>query len=220
MAAGRGSRMAPLTDAIPKPMAPYNGSTLIGRGIRELRKSVANIHITIGYKKAVLAPHVIELGVATIINTEDKPNSWWIYSSLFSHFDEPIFVLTCDNIVDLDVAALTADYISIGSPACMLIPVVPVPGLEGDYIHHRDQVVYKVDRHDPAEHYCSGIQILNPGKIARLTKEGESFYDVWRQLIELKELKAGTVKPLRWFSVDTLDQLIKANEKAAEDSKQ
>ena len=33
MAAGRGQRMVPLTDEMPKPMAPYLGSTLIAEGI-------------------------------------------------------------------------------------------------------------------------------------------------------------------------------------------
>jgi NDP-sugar pyrophosphorylase family protein len=46
MAAGRGARMAPLTDDIPKPMAPYGGSTLIAKGIDRLIGRIENIYVT------------------------------------------------------------------------------------------------------------------------------------------------------------------------------
>ena len=36
LAAGRGIRMQPLTNSIPKAMAPINGSTLIAKGIKKL----------------------------------------------------------------------------------------------------------------------------------------------------------------------------------------
>lgn len=55
MAAGRGLRMMPLTEAIPKPMAPYNGATLIARGIERLADRFEHIHVTVGYKGAMLA---------------------------------------------------------------------------------------------------------------------------------------------------------------------
>ena len=55
MAAGRGVRMMPLTAVIPKPMAPYLGSTLIADGIRRIRKHVDVIHLTAGYKGPKLA---------------------------------------------------------------------------------------------------------------------------------------------------------------------
>ena len=43
MAAGRGIRMQPLTDNLPKAMAPFNGSTLISEGIKELKKVILAI---------------------------------------------------------------------------------------------------------------------------------------------------------------------------------
>ena len=60
LAAGRGMRMKPLTDVIPKPMAPFAGSTLIAKGIERLRRHLDEVHITVGYKGAMLASHVIE----------------------------------------------------------------------------------------------------------------------------------------------------------------
>ena len=134
MAAGRGMRMMPLTSEKPKAMAPYAGSTLISNGIDAISKYIPEIHITVGYKGAMLASHVIEHNVASVFNTEGKDNSWWLYNTLMKYVDSPIFVLTCDNVVDLDFELLEKDYLESGSPACMVVPVKPVEGLEGDYI--------------------------------------------------------------------------------------
>src|SRR5437588_7228435 len=113
MAAGRGLRMMPLTDAMPKPMAPFNGSTLIAQGITRLARNIEHIHITVGYKKAMLAQHVIEHGASSVFNTESKSNCWWIYNTLLKYLDEPICVLTCDNVVDLDFELLEESYLSL-----------------------------------------------------------------------------------------------------------
>lgn len=211
MAAGRGMRMAPLTDAIPKPMAPYNGTTLIARGIARLAERIEHIHVTVGYKKAMLAQHVIEHGASSVFNTEGQSNCWWIYNTLLKSLDEPVFVLTCDNVVDLDFELLEESYLSLDSPPCMLVPVRPVAGLEGDYIFSEGHVVTEISRLRETPIYCSGIQVLNPRRLNQITTEGENFYDVWRQLIEQRQLMVSSVYPKKWFAVDTIEQLASLN---------
>ncbi|HEX8887761.1 MAG TPA: NDP-sugar synthase [Pyrinomonadaceae bacterium] len=211
MAAGRGMRMMPLTDAMPKPMAPYNGSTLIARGIDRLARRLEHIYVTVGYKKAMLAQHVIEHGASAVFNTEGQGNCWWIYNTLLKNLDEPILVLTCDNVVDLDFEMLDESYRELNEPACMLVPVRPVAGLDGDYIFQENHVVTEISRLRETDIYCSGIQILNPCRLNRITEEGESFYDVWQQLIVQKQLMVSSVYPKKWFAVDTLEQLTTLN---------
>lgn len=207
MAAGRGTRMVPLTDSMPKAMAPYRGSTLIARGIDQLRPHIPHIHVTVGYRGAMLAEHVIKHGAASVWNTEGHGNCWWLYNTFLGLLDEPVCVLTCDNVVDLDFGLLARDYEELDSPACMVVPVEPVPGLEGDYIFHEDHVITRLDRHEPAPTYCSGIQVLNPRLIQKITSEVEDFDAMWKQLIPQGQLRAGRVYPKRWFSVDTIEQL-------------
>src|SRR5580658_9794919 len=96
MAAGRGIRMMPLTSHIPKPMVFFEGATLIENGIQKLKKHIPHIHITVGYKGAALAEHVIKLGVDSVFNTEGKGNAWWLYNTFVKYLNLPIFVLTCD----------------------------------------------------------------------------------------------------------------------------
>ena len=199
--------MMPLTSVVPKPMAPIHGSTLIARKLKELINKVPKIHITIGYKGAELAKHVIENGASSAINTEGKSNSWWIHNSLLSHLDEPIYVLTCDNVAILDFESMERDYREQGSPACLLIGVRPVPGLEGDYIYHDNNVVSKLSRNEPTDLYCSGIQIINPAKVNSLTQPGKDFYDIWDQLMAQQQLKVSSIHPEKWHAIDTLEQL-------------
>jgi NDP-sugar pyrophosphorylase family protein len=185
MAAGRGQRMMPLTEDIPKAMAPYNGSTLIAQGIDKIRQHIPHIHITVGYKS----------------------NSWWIYNTLLKYLNEPMFVLTCDNVVELDFDLLETDYFHYGEPACMIVPVKPVLGLDGDYIFHRENVVTELNRYKESDIYCSGIQIINPCKVNRLTREDGDFYSLWSQLIAQEQVITSRVYPKTWFTVDTMEHL-------------
>ena len=200
-------RMMPLTDLVPKAMVPYNGSTLIANGIDKIRKHLPYIYITVGYKGALLAQHVIEHNVTGIFNTEGKDNAWWIFNTLLKHLDEPICILTCDNVIELDFEIIAREYFEFGSPACMLVPVEPVTGLEGDYIYHQNNVVKKLSRTEPTNIYCSGIQVLNPAKVNQLIEPADNFYEVWSQLINKNQLYCSHTYPSKWFAVDTMEQL-------------
>ena len=211
MAAGRGARMMPLTEVIPKPMVPYRGTTLVAEGIKNIKRYFKNIHITVGYKGAILAKHVVGLGVSSVFDTSGKGNAWWIYNTMMKYLDEPLIVLTCDNVMEIEFENLIREYSNFSQPACMVVPVKPVLGLEGDYIFHKNNVVTKLDRYETSEYYCSGIQVLNPKKINELTCETEDFRNVWGQLISQREVYASRIHPQKWFTVDTLDQLNKLN---------
>jgi len=211
LAAGRGTRMGPLTEVIPKPMAPYGGSTLILNGIKRILPCIKQVHVTVGYKAGMLAEHVIEEGIASVISTEGKGNAWWLFNTLLALIDEPVVVLTCDNLTELEFDRLFADYTSMGSPACMVVPVHPVAGLDGDYIFHRDQVVSELSREKVAETYCSGIQVIHPKKLNSLIEPDEDFGTVWTRLIEESSLMVSRVRPVKWFTVDTINSLSEAN---------
>lgn len=207
MAAGRGNRMRPLTDSIPKAMVPYRGDTLIGNSLEMLKSCVANIHITVGYKKAMLAEYLMARGVSSIINTEGHGNAWWIQNTLMRYLDEPVLVLTTDNITRLDLHFLSEEYVRVGLPAGMLVPVIPVPGIEGDFIRYDGDTVIAVKRNEPQDIYCSGMQVINPKKVSELIDRSDDFYQVWNGLIQNRQLKVAHIYPNHWYSVDTLEQL-------------
>lgn len=207
MAAGRGIRMMPLTSNIPKPMAKVRDSTLIGNAISKINKQISNIHITVGYKGAELAKHVIGQNVSSIFNTEGKGNAWWLFNTLMKYINEPVLVLTCDNVVELDLDLILNDYLTLGSPACMVVPVIPVPGLEGDYIFTEKNRVTELSREKKSDIYCSGIQALNPFLINKYCTKTESFNTLWDQLISKEHLYCSNIYPESWFAVDTIQQL-------------
>jgi len=118
LAAGRGIRLKPKTNKIPKAMVKVNNQTLILQGIKKIRKFIKNIHITVGYKGSMLAKHVIENKVNSVINTDKKGNAWWIFNFPFKYINEPVFVLTCDNITNINFNLLEKDYINKNKPPC------------------------------------------------------------------------------------------------------
>ena len=204
MAAGRGIRLRPLTDKLPKGMMPYKNTTLISNGIFKLKKFIKNIHISVGYKGSILAKHVIENDANSIINTEGKENAWWVFNSLFKNLNEPIVVLTCDNVTTINFRSIEKDYLKKKSPPCMLVPVKPIKGLEGDFIKHNNNIVTSLSRRNYSNIYCSGIQIINPYKINYIMKNKKNFNQIWNVLIKKKLLYVSNIMPKKWFTVDNI----------------
>ena len=118
-----------------------------------------------------------------------------------------MFVLTCDNITNIDFNLIEKDYIKKGKPECFLVPVKPLKKLEGDFIHRKKNIVTKLSRKIKSDIYCSGIQIINPYKINKIVKNTTNFNKVWAKLIEKKKLKVSDVLPRNWFTIDNPNQL-------------
>ncbi len=205
MAAGRGARLMPLTKKIPKGLVKFRQTSLIARGIRRLKKYIKFIHISVGYKGPILAKHLIEEKVSSIINTDTKGNSWWIFNSIFKSFDSPIYVLTCDNVTNIDFKKIEKDYYKKGQPLCMLIPTKPVKGLKGDYIFRKKNLISNLSRSKKSEIYCTGIQVLNPKRINKKITPTEDFNILWKKLIKIKQLYVSDVMPRKWYTVDDVE---------------
>ena len=216
MAAGRGIRLMPLTKKIPKGMIKYKQSSLIVNGINSLRKFIKNIHISVGYKGPILAKHLIEHNVDTIINTNKRGNAWWIFNSIFRKFDKPIFVLTCDNVTQIDFKKIEKDYNKLGKPLCMIVPTKPIDGLDGDFIFRDNNIVNRLSRKKRSDIYCTGIQVLNIKKINISIKKTDDFSILWKRLIKIKQLYVSNVMPKKWFTVDDVKsyRFLKSKKKA------
>ena len=205
MAAGRGTRLRPLTKKIPKGLIKFKQTSLIANGIKKLKKYIDFIHISVGYKGPILAKHLIEEKVSSIINTDKKGNSWWIFNSIFRSFDSPLYVLTCDNVTNIDFKKIEKDYYKKGQPMCMIIPTKPIKDLAGDYIFRKKNIIKGLSRKVKSDIYCTGIQVLNPKKINDKIKSTDDFNILWKRLIKIKQLYVSDVMPKKWYTVDNVD---------------
>jgi NDP-sugar pyrophosphorylase family protein len=124
---------------------------------------------------------------------------------MFKYYDRPIYVLTCDNVTDIDFKQIEKDYYSKKQPHCMIIPTRPVSGLSGDYIFSKNSIVNNLSRKKKSSIYCTGIQVLNPKKINDKIKPTSDFNILWKRLMKIKQLYVSDIEPKRWYTVDNID---------------
>ena len=207
-AGGTGTRMLPLTQYIPKALIQINKKPLIDYTIDFLKKNkVKHIYVTYSYKSEQIFSHLKDK-VSGFINTTNKDNSYFLYNSFIKEINEPVICMPCDIVIDVDLKKVYSAFLQMHSPVHSLIPVNVKKGINGDYITALNSVITKLDRNKNTGIYASGIQIINPAGVNKLTKAEDNFINVWKQLITLNQLHLINIKPSVWQAYDNIKDIL------------
>jgi N-acetyl-alpha-D-muramate 1-phosphate uridylyltransferase len=211
LAAGRGERLRPLTDRMPKPLVPVAGRPLLthqlewlaAAGIREV---VINLH----HLAEQIADAVGDggaFGVRVTYSREPQllETGGGIVNALPLLGDAPFLILNGDIYTDLPLSALPRTL-----PDGMLghLAVTPRPPFRdrGDFEVSDGVISARGDTYV----YC-GIAILDPAAIAGRSPKPFSLRDVFFELLAARRLSA-QIWSGRWTDLGTLEQLAELNE--------
>jgi MurNAc alpha-1-phosphate uridylyltransferase len=218
LAAGKGERMRPFTDAMPKPLIPVAGRSLIEHSMDRLaahgvRSIVVNAHH--------LAQQIVERlrGRARIVREERLLDTGGSVRNALPHLgDGPFYVLNGDGLWRDGQRPLLQRLQEAWDPERMdalllLYPIHKViarePGERGDYtfeqyghIRHRGQAQLM-------PYLFAGISVCD-GRLFRDTPDGAfSLLELWNRA-EAADRLFGIVHDGDWFHIDTLRALTAA----------
>ena len=117
MAGGKGVRLKPFTDVLPKPLIPINGKPIIQTIIDKLLKyKYTNIFISAGYKKEILKAYFESQNVNYNLNyiEEDKPlGTAGPILKLNKYKFENVLVSNCDVMIEYDISKIMNFHIKM-----------------------------------------------------------------------------------------------------------
>lgn len=122
LAGGRGTRLAPLTDTMPKPMVPFHGKPFMGYTVDMLREQgFERILMLLGYLPDVIIDHFgdgsdygVEIGYD--VTTADDLTAYRVQHAQ-ERIDETFLLLYCDNYWPMRFDDMWRQYIDSGAPA-------------------------------------------------------------------------------------------------------
>lgn len=126
LAGGRGSRLRPLTDTVPKPMIPFHGKPFIGYLLALLRdQGFERVLLLLGYLPEVVQAYCGDgsrwgLSIDYVVSAiEDDTGRRMKLAT--SHLDPVFYLLYCDNYWPMPQARMWERYQSTGATALLTI---------------------------------------------------------------------------------------------------
>lgn len=201
MAGGKGVRLKPFTDVLPKPLIPINGKPVIQIIIDSLLKNkFTNIFISTGYKKEIIKAYFEGQKVNYNLNfiEEDKPlGTTGPILKLNKYKFENILVNNCDVLVKYDISKILNYHIEKNFDITILGVSIKHKIPYGVIILNDDKNLINNIREKPINNYLisSGIYIVKKKVINHFSKKEEKidFNDFINKCIK-KSFRVGHYK--------------------------
>ena len=210
LAAGRGERLRPLTDNLPKALVEVHGESLLERHLRSVRAAgVETAVINLGW----LGNQIVErigsgsnFGLNVVYSPEDDDileTGGGIHRALPLLGSAPFLVVNADILTDMPLPAASLDDDDVGH-----LVLVPTPGQKssGDF----DLADGRVQNGDNAEFTFSGVAVYRPELFAECTPGRFPLAPMLRTAANAGTL-GGSVYTGLWRDVGTPERLAELN---------
>ena len=220
MAGGKGSRLAPFTNILPKPLVPVHNKPIIEHIIdRFYEFGCNNFYMTVNYKARILKAYFDELQPdynMSFVDESEPLGTAGCLRLLNGKFDEPFFVSNCDIIVKTNYQKIY-DFHQKGGFDVTLVAstkeyIIPYGTCELNSNGHLSHINEK-----PQYNFLinTGLYILNPDILPFIPKN--KFYHITHLIEEVKNRgkKVGVypVDDEAWIDVGEWAEFKKATEK-------
>lgn len=209
LAAGRGKRMAPLTDTVPKPLLKVAGKPLIQHHIERLRDSgITELVINAAYRADQLVAalgdgHELGVDISWSIEEQALETAGGIRHALPLLGDAPFLLVNGDVWTELDFYALSTMPLHDDLAHLVMIPSAQ---------HHRSGDFHltpqgRLRLEGPGKQVYAGISVLSPGLVSAL-EDGASCALVHplKKAIEADKV-SGSLYTGDWVDVGTPERL-------------
>ena len=181
MAGGKGTRLEPFTQVLPKPLIPIGDKTIIELIIEKFTDyHIRNFYISINYKAKIIKSYFEEIIRDYSIQyiEEDQPlGTIGALSLIKSNLLKPIIITNCDIIIDTDYSEFLKFHIEnnydlslIGSMMNLKIPYgvceIGKNGVLENFIEKPDYSILA----------STGMYIINPNVLSKIPEN--TYYDI------------------------------------------
>ena len=198
LAAGMGTRMRPLTDALPKPLIPVAGKPLIDHTLDRLgeagvERAVVNVH----HHADLMTAHLSRRAHTPTVVISDERAGLLDSGGGIAHAaallgGDPIVVANIDNVWIEGAVPALASLAAAWDPARMDVLILLAPRAacygygrpEGFRMDADGRLTHSNDAADPPPFNNIGFQVLKPGLIADPEANGGAFsiVPIWKRL--------------------------------------
>ena len=217
MAGGKGTRLEPFTNVLPKPLVPINEKPVIEHIIEKFVESkVSNFFITSNYKSKILKAYFQEMKPKFKLTFVEEPKPLGTSGGLRLLEDKlkkPFIVTNCDTIININFDDLIHFHISNGNEATLVVSskecVIPYGTCKLTKKGHLQKIVEK----PKFDFFVNvGLYVLNPNLIKLIPKN--TTYDM-TDLIQLakskkKQIGAYPIDDESWIDVGQWSEYHKA----------
>ncbi|MBN1920146.1 MAG: NTP transferase domain-containing protein [Anaerolineae bacterium] len=219
MAGGKGTRLAPYTNVLPKPLIPFGDYPILEIIICQLREhGFTDITLAVSYLAHLFEAYFGDgrrLGVSINYSLEDHPLGTAGPLTLLPDSDTPILVMNADLLTDIDYVDLYRYHCH--EEAALTIALCPKEvhlDLGVINLSSSSEVVCYTEKPSFSYLVSMGIYVFSPHVIQRMPKNCRvDVPEVVTMLLEQKEKVSGYVFYGDWVDVGRLEDYAKAVER-------